>query len=380
MNFFLLIICMMFIWLPVAHGVVYSFSYHVLVLYGLCSSAICFGFLCGRLVSFHVPFFLSRPNDVGLKASSVCLKIIFSVMTYAFVMSLLSISKEGGLYRMFYFENKAEIFGFDEFGTLFNIVCEYFAVVFFSQLMLERNFSKYKKYIYLWCLMGTVVTLGRWFILYTIILLFVPYFSKKGPTLNINMNLIFKSILVVMFIVAIFQFRGGEFVFETDVLFDSVINGVIAEIWIPLEMVAVYKDAVGYSFNLVLGFLIYPFFIISRATGVGHVEFEYDLWAVKIQEYVMLDNQGLYNAHVGQVLTSYVGGGYLGVAFTFSIVGLLLGVGYYRSNIPHLFSVIAFITLIFSYLVPAVSGSMFFYMFLSGLFLVFLQRVGILQK
>ena len=132
MNFFLLIICMMFIWLPVAHGVIYSSSYYVLVLYGLCSSAICFGFLCGRVMSFHVPFFLSRPNDVGPKASSVCLKLIFSVMTYAFVMSLLSISKEGSLYRMFYFENKAEIFGFDEFGTLFNIVCEYFAVVFFS--------------------------------------------------------------------------------------------------------------------------------------------------------------------------------------------------------------------------------------------------------
>jgi len=302
------------------------------------------------------------------------------VMTYAFVMSLLAISKEGGLYRMFYFENKAAIFGFDGFGALFNIVCEYFAVVFFSQLMLERNFSKYKKYIYLWCLMGTVVTLGRWFILYTIILLAIPYFSKKGPALKINMNLIFKSALVLMFVVGIFQFRGGEFVFEADIIFDALIKGVISELWIPLEMVAVYKDEVNYTFNLVLGFLIYPLFIISRATGVGHIEFEYDLWAVEIQQYVMLANQGLYNAHVGQVLTSYIGGGYLGVVFTFSIIGLLLGVGHFRSNIPHLFSVIAFITLVFSYLVPAVSGAMFFYMFISGLFLVFLQKVGILRK
>lgn len=370
----------MFMWLPVLHGLIYSFSYHVLVLYGLCSSAITLGFFYGRILSFHVPFFVSRPDDIGPKTISVFLKIIFSVMTYAFFMSLLSISKEGGLYRMFYFEDKAAIFGFDAFGALFNIVCEFFAVVFFSQLMLERNFLKYKKYIYLWCFMGTVVTLGRWFILYTIILLFVPYFSKKGPALKINMNLILRPIYVIIFIVGIFQFRGGEFIFEADILFNSLMNGVIAEIWIPLEMVAVYKDAVDYSFNLVLGFLIYPFFIVSRATGVGHIKFEYDLWAVEIQQYVMLDNQGLYNAHVGQVLTSFVGGGYLGVAFTFSVVGLLLGIGYYRSNTPHLFSVIAFITLIFSYLIPAISGSMFFYMFLSGLFLVFLQKIGILRK
>lgn len=380
MIFLLLIICMMFIGFPVAHGVVYSLSYHVLVLYGLCSSAIFFGFLFGRFVSFQLPLFVSRPNEVGSKTSSVCLKIIFSVMTYGFVMSLLSISEVGGLYRTFFFENKAEIFEFEGFGMLFNIICEYFAVVFFSQLMLERNFSKYKKYIYLWCLMGTVVTLGRWFILYTVILLCVPYFSKKGPTLNINMNLIFKAILVAMLTVVIYQFRGGEFVFEIDSLLNSLISGVIAEIWIPLEMVDVYKDEVGYSFNLVLGYLIYPFFIFSRATGVGHVEFEYNLWAVQIQEIVMLENQGLYNAHVGQVLTSYVGGGYLGVAFTFSILGILLGVGHYRSNIPHLFSVIAFITLIFSYLVPSVSSAMFFYMFFSALFLIYLKRVGILRR
>lgn len=371
----------LYAFVPILYFMSFGYSNDILLLYLTTIISLITGFSLSRYSTFNIPFIVEQSVYEKDKNFYFCsFFVIFSLLFYALFFALIAIPQYGGEYRMSFFTEQKAIFGFEGFGPFFNIFCEFYATVFFTILSLSKDFKKYRKYIILWGICGTIITLGRWYILYTILLILIGNIAN-GQKIKLTFFRFFIILFLSFILSAIYQFRGGEFNWDPISLWDGFIGGVMSYAFVPIEM---YNEYAGlnpndFGINLIFGYIFYPVGGILSTIGIGGIPFEYDLWAIIIQDYVTLNNLGLYNAFVGQPLTSYVASGYAGVFLTYFSAGFFLGFGYYKSNKINFISGTVFICLIFGFIVPAFSSPMFFYMLSFALILSVFRRIGIIQ-
>ncbi len=285
---------------------------------------------------------------------------MLSIMVFAALAALVAISELGDNYRMLFFTEQNDIFGYERFGFFFQIITEYGALALFSVVLTRSKDLKWRMYLIIWAILGTITTLGRWYAFYAF-LLFV--LTKKTMTQsNSFFNILLYIALALTSIMGgslIFVCRGGECAFDIKTVIHGFTAGIGSYFYIPIEMVHKYYYNEDYGVNLFIGFLVYPIEIIGRTTGLYTIAYEYDDWALVVQNYVNLPNMGSYNALVGQPLTSFIAAGYFGLFFHYCLIGALSGVCYSNSNEKHPLAVVSLIVATASFFMPVLSGPMF---------------------
>lgn len=371
----------LYIFIPFSYFLTYGFSVDIFLLYCTTVISLVLGFILSRYSTYYTPLIVeSRFKSIDKNFYIISMLLIFPLLIYALACALIAIPIYGGEYRMLFFTEQKAIFGFAGFGPFFNIFCEFYAAVFFIILMLQSNFREYRKYIIMWGIFGTIITLGRWYILYTILILLIGNIAN-GKNIRLTIGRFFLIILIAFILSTIYQFRGGEFNWDPISLWNGFIGGVMSYAFVPIEMYNEYSEFNSNEFgiNLIFGYIFYPIKGLLDILGFSNIPFEYDEWAVIIQDYITLENIGFYNAFVGQPLTSFVALGYIGVIISFTSAGFFLGFGFYQSNNVSFISAISFVCLIFAFIIPAFSSPMFFYMIFIAMILSFLRRIGLIK-
>lgn len=240
------------------------------------------------------------------------------------------------------------------------MLSEFGGIAIFSIALANSKDKKWRRYLFAWVAMGTVITLGRWYILYGIFLLYLT--KNQGVTRLKLKNRVFFLLLSLSAIIGgalIFMCRGEACEIEPSAIGQAVISGVANYLYIPLEMISEYKAEKGFGVNLLAGFSVYPIHFIGKITGLYELPYEYDSWALQIQDYVNLENIGMYNALVGQPLTSFVAAGYVGIFLHYFFGGLLVGTSKKSTSEYSALQVLSILVLLTSFLIPTLSGPMF---------------------
>ena len=363
-----------FLVIPVTYFLQYGFTSLQLNIYLTTFAAGFVGFSVMRYACSNYSFF-SRADTQKLKqdvAEKMAILLLVTMLIVACI-ALVSIREMGDDYRAMFFTKQNHIFGFERFGFIFQILTEYAALAFFSIILTNSNEFKWKVYILMWAVLGSIITFGRWYIFYFILLMIL----SNAPSLNrlaIYRLLMYVSLSLIALVGGglIFVCRGSE----CSISLDSILHGVVAGIgnyfYIPIEMVEVYKNNLDYGLNLFIGFTVYPFDVFGRITELYWLNYEYDKWGLEIQNYVNLENLGDYNALVGQPLTSFVAIGQVGVLIHYFCIGALSGICYYKSSQHHPLAMLSIIIAIVSFLIPSLSGPM---LVTAIVFFIFFQKI-----
>lgn len=350
-----------FMGIPATYFLIYGGSTSVAVIYVLTTAALSLGYASSKLI------FINKLKNHGasirswnLRRLEVMLQVVFVFMLGSTFFAFKSFLIMGADYRMSFFFEQKEIFGFERYGFVFQLLAEYCGIVLFSIILTASKDRKWRYYLLAWVLMGTAITFGRWFIFYGILIYYLT--GSLGIAKEKFKNLIYFSLIIILVAltgVLIFICRGESCEIDSAAIGQGFLSGVSNYFYIPLEMFSEYWNESRYGINLFFGFAVYPINFIGKMTGLYDIPYEYDMWAIQVQDYVNFENIGIYNALVGQPLTSFVSAGYIGVFVHYFLGGLLVGKSNHSISKYGALQIISITVLSTSFLMPTLSGPMF---------------------
>lgn len=354
------LVALVFVGVPLAYIVSYGITNTQAAIHGTAVVALLIGYIAIRSLCIARPVFVLRldplPGEQVLKKLAIAMLLVMAVATIPALSAMRSLGDD---YRILFFVEQGEIFGFDRFGFFLQIFTEYFAIPLFALALGLGRDRDWRIYLILWAVLGTTITLGRWYAFFALALFVLSTDGTRGSRAK------FRILLYCVCVVAaavggaiLFTCRGGECEISGELVLHGLTAGVAHYLYLPIEMVDAYKSTNAFSPNLFAGFIVYPFDLLGRFTGLYSVTYEYDKWGLLIQDYVQLPNIGLYNALVGQPLTSWVAAGLPGVALHYLVLGGLLGVRFQNSSIRHPLATASGVTALASFFVPSLSGPM----------------------
>ena len=363
-----------FMAIPVTYFLNYGITSPQFTIYLTTLVSVLLGFAATRVTCSIYPVFL-RQNTTRLReklAERIAI-LMLAVMLAAAFMALIAIRDMGDDYRALFFTEQSQIFGSERFGFFLQIFTEYGALVFFSVVLTHNNDLKWRVYLLLWATLGTVITLGRWYILYALLLVVLTKASnmQRHSLARLLVNVI-GGVSILIGGALIFVCRGGACSFDLELIQHGIVAGIGNYLYIPIEMVPEYQENSDFGINLLVGFAVYPIELFGRITGLYGLDYEYDKWGLLIQNYVNLKNLGFYNALVGQPLTSFVAAGYVGIFVHYLCIGALSGICYYKSNSHHPIAVLSIVIATVSFFIPSLSGPM---LVTSMIFLVIFRKL-----
>jgi hypothetical protein len=357
----MLLLMVLFAGIPVSYLWIHGGDSVLVAMYAITIGALGLGYIVSRIISTNKVKFPGAPARIwNFRLLERMLQIMLGLMLVSMLVAIKSIATLGADYRLLFFLEQKSIFGFERYGFFLQLLAEYGGIVIFSVLLVNSKEKKWRRYLLAWVAMGTVITLGRWFILYGILLLYLT--EDQGATKSKFKNRVFFLLLTLLVTVGgalIFMCRGESCEMEPSAIGQGVIFGIVNYFYIPLEMISEYQSERGFGTNLLLGFSVYPIHFIGKITGLYALPYEYDSWALQIQGYVSLENIGMYNALVGQPLTSLVAAGYAGIFLHYFVGGLLVGTSNKFTSKYSALQVLSIIVLATSFLIPTLSGPMF---------------------
>lgn len=355
------LLLVLFLGIPATYFFIYGGAASVAAAYILAAAGLGFGYALSKFIFMNKYKNLSASIRCwNLRRLEIMLQLVLVFMLISAFLALKSFLIMGEDYRLLFFTEQKEIFGFERYGFILQLLAEYGGIVLFCIILTTSNDKKWRCYLLVWVLMGTIITFGRWFILYGI---FIYYLTENLGVAKekFKKDFIFLIIILLSAVsgVIIFNCRGESCELEPTAIGQGVLSGVVNYFYIPLEMFSEYEAESRYGMNLFFGFAVYPINFIGKMTGLYNFPYEYDKWALQVQDYVNLENIGIYNALVGQPLTSFVSAGYFGVFVHYLMGGLLVGKSNKSVSKYGALQIISITVLSTSYLMPTLSGPMF---------------------
>lgn len=353
----LLLLLLTFTAIPVTYFLNYGITSPQFTIYLTTLVSVLLGFAATRVTCSIYPVFL-RQNTTRLR-EKLAERIAILMLAVMLAAALIAIRDLGDDYRALFFTEQSKIFGYERFGFFLQIFTEYGALVFFSVVLTHSNDLKWRVYLLLWATLGTVITLGRWYILYALLLVVLTKASNlQRHSLARLLVKVIGGVSILIGGAFIFTCRGGACSFDLELIQHGIVAGIGNYLYIPIEMVPEYQENSDFGINLLVGFAVYPIELFGRITGLYGLDYEYDKWGLLIQNYVNLKNIGFYNALVGQPLTSFVAAGYVGIFVHYLCIGALSGICYYKSNSHHPIAVLSIVIATVSFFIPSLSGPM----------------------
>ena len=318
--------------------------------------------LIGYVAATKNIILVKRASPLRARTILKVMKFIIFFQLLSLLMALPFIINNFEDYRNLFFIEQKKIFGFENFGIIFNTFSEYLFVVMAAILLTDNCIKRSVliKYILAWALLGSLITFGRWYILYAFILIVTTYPSSKKQKIGI---LAFASSLVLLSFTMIYSCRSFQCDITNLLSLDNQVGGIFNYFILPIGLFDFYKDLNGYDLKLNLGFMLYPILQILKIFNLNnYTDFQYNNFSLAIQENITIENIGTYNAFVGQITASYVGFKYLGIFFNFLPFGYMLNMRYKDSiNKLNSVNIIAFMILVFGFFIPSISGPMAFF-------------------
>jgi hypothetical protein len=354
------LVALVFVGIPLAYIVSYGITTTQAAIHGTAVVALLIGYLAIRTLCVARPVFVLRLDTLAgeqvLKKLAIAMLLVMAAATIPALNAMRSLGDD---YRILFFVEQGDIFGFDRFGFFLQIFTEYLAIPLFALALGHGRDRGWRICLILWAVLGTTITLGRWYAFFALALFVLSTDGNLGSRGKFRILLYCAGAAAAAVGGAIlFTCRGEECEISGDLIVHGLTAGVAHYLYLPIEMVDAYKSTNAFSPNLFVGFIVYPFDLIGRFTGLYSVTYEYDKWGLLIQDYVHLPNIGSYNALVGQPLTSWVAAGLPGVALHYLVLGGLLGVRYQNSSIRHPLSTASGVTALASFFIPSLSGPM----------------------
>ena len=348
--------------LYIGSSAIYSIFFHelsteLIFSYASFSASILIGFWVAKKSNINLIKISKRKSHILINI--IRFIILFQILALGLALPFMIQNPDG--YRNLYFIEQGRIFGIDNFGIIFNIISEYLFVAIISILLTNSEIKRsvVVNYIITWAILGTILTFGRWYILYGLILIIC---SKS--TLKVNkIKLFIYFILIIILFWTIYSCRSFECNINDLFSINDLFLGLSKYFIIPVGMFEHYKESNIFNFNLNLGYVFYPIYRVYKIFNAEKlVDFQYDYFALEIQENIDLDGVGIYNALVGQITASYLGFKYIGIFFNYLPFGYLLNLK--CDDDPsklNQFNLISFIIIIFGFFIPSISGPMAFF-------------------
>jgi hypothetical protein len=219
------------------------------------------------MICIRVPLFRLEAIHLKERLAQRIIILMLAAMSMTAFVSLDAMTKMGVDYRLLFFTDQDQIFGYERFGFLLQIFTEYGALALFSLILTQSSQWRWRAYLFAWAILGTVITLGRWYILYAALLFFITR-TRRETGGSIKRYLLYSIGFVFILIIGslIFTCRGGECNFDLDLIRHGIVSGFGNYLYIPIDMISEYQQNSTFDLNLLVGFAVYPVEFFGRIT------------------------------------------------------------------------------------------------------------------